>query len=154
MYNKSSNNSTEQTEGKFNSGIDTLMDISLILKELRNVSVRSHLQEFKEQLPIGRAQHIRVKLLRHLFIRSVPLIDKKLIPDLKKRIFALKVFWRSNGAGSDIKGEINKLVPPGYYEGYSPNLEDDVDEIIVDISIALQESGGYFMAAKDIDFNV
>jgi hypothetical protein len=138
-------------EGKFSAGIDTLKDLFLILKQIRDVTINGHLPEYSHILNPGKAQHVKAKLLKQFFIRAAPLMNNDDIPELRKRINNIKLSWMSSGLGSPINALNNAPVPKGYYEAFNPKFEEDMDELQLDIVLILQESGKYFMPDKERD---
>lgn len=146
-------------EGRFNFGIDNLYEISGILKKIRDMSVNPHFKENEYVLPLGKAQHIKAKLLRQLFNRIAPLINQKeyikkedegktLVDKFRQRILNIKVVWLSSNMGSPIVGQVDRAVPKGYYEAYNPQYDLEMDDIVLDLVLAMQEQGKYFMPSK------
>lgn len=137
-----------QNEGRFNFGIDNLYEISSTLKKIREVSVASHFKENEHLLPHGKAQHIKAKLLRQLFNRAAPLIEEEKVPEFRQRILDIKVMWISSNLGNPIIGQVDRAVPKGYYESYNPAYDLQIDDIVLDLVLAMQKNGKYFMPSK------
>lgn len=145
--------SPDGEEGKFNAGIDTLKDISSIFKEIRFLSVRGHLPEYETILSLGKSQHIKYKLIKHLYIRALPLLKKDKTIDyrteIKNQIAKVKLSWLPKGMGKRIDSDKNEAIPVGYYEAYNPQYDSLLDDIVMLISERLQDSGKYFMPGKE-----
>ncbi len=128
----------------FNMAIATLQRIDLILREIKLISVGNSMQAYGFEMNMGLAQHTKLKLVKQLFIQSIPLFNPKQRDKQKK----------------EIQGMIDKIQPPiikhisrysrrGHYfsEGYSPDVEKQLDEVVIRIEEILQQEQ-YFMPPK------
>lgn len=149
VYNPAGENNNNEVVGKDNAGLRTLFDICDLMREIKNMSVRVHLPEYRTIMSSGQIQHAKAKLVKQLFIRSAPLIKKDKIPTLMQQFNNIKLSWLSKTVGRQIDATSYAAIPKGYYEAYNPRLEDQLDTFEIAIALALQESGKYFAVEKE-----
>jgi hypothetical protein len=134
---------TEKESAIFNMAIAQLQLINAILKQISTISCISSEErgEEKETLTPGKAQHGKYKLVRQLFLQSIPLLDKT-DGEWKKQTY------------EKIKAVKLKVIPQyanskivGYTEGFDPALENLLDDFVIDIIERLQVHK-YFMPPK------
>lgn len=131
----------------FNLALATLEKLSNMTKSYYAVSTGFSIDN--ENIPAmtkGQAQHQQYRILRQIFIQSVPLFDPKKHQiwknETKKKIFSMSNKLK---VGSKVDTIRNKTT--GYYEAFNPELENELDEIFLEILEKLQEKG-YFMPSK------
>ena len=135
----------DRSSAPFNMALFTLEKIHNILKLIAYTSAGLTNEEArgKDFLYPGRAQHTKYRLVRQLFIQSIPLINHKKNPKYKeymgKRIKKIKLT-----VGNLINSQ-KQIV--GITPGYSQSVDDELDNIMIEIQQKLQEEG-YFMPPK------
>jgi hypothetical protein len=122
---------TNANEGTaFNMGIATLMGINNILEDLSKLASVYHADLVNNQLS-------RVTMVKALYLRSVPLLGDD-VETFRKRIEVLR----------GISVDTNKLsASKGVTKVFSYALEQELDNLIIDIQLALQ-SKHVFMPSK------
>jgi len=130
----------------FNMALKTLEKVHNILVAIEKSSVYySNDGEVTILFKPGQAQHIKYRLVRQLFIQSIPLFDRKRddtqdwITEMGTRIKEVQLIYGNRFYD-------NKLV--GKFEGFNQDIDDELDDIVIEISQQLQIEG-YFMPPKD-----
>lgn len=93
----------------------------------------------------GEAQHLKVKLVKQLFIQSIPLFDKNTNEwqdKMLNRIRTIKPLFRTRYTFNG-----HKSIPSGIIEIYSQVIDDELDDITIEIQRELQQER-YFMPSK------
>lgn len=130
----------EEGTAPFNMALNTLEKIHKILLSIFLVS--SRIVESQE-LSEGEAQHMKYRLVRQLYIQSVPLLRAKNIDEWKEQTWKLikeiKLKWKPIKDGDGFVRD--------YVEAIDPEIEDTLDDITKFIEEKLQEEG-YFMPPK------
>ena len=137
----------EQTpEGKFNISIQILLDINQIIRDIKNISLRTSKPDNNpEYLPRGSGQKLKLKLIRNFHVQSTPLIkDEKTMDAIWKRIKAIKIKLRDTNMCAT---NVNHKDARWTYV-YSEDIENELDEIMIDIQKQLQKSK-LFMKLED-----
>lgn len=133
---------TAQGEGRFNIAIKYLLDISEILKDIKNISLRtSKPKDNDDYLELGIGQSLKLKLVRNLYVQSSSLFKTK--SETKKiwnKIKAIKIKLK------DTKKDFI-VAQTNWIPEYNSKIEDELDEIIISIEQELQLSK-YFMPKK------
>lgn len=133
----------DRTGAPFNMALATLEKVNNILKQIANVSVLfiSDDQGSSELSP-GKAQHMKYRLVKQLFIQSVPLFDTKkyeaFMHDILKDIRSIKLKYGN-------RYQNNRII--GKFEVFDQSVEDELDNITMDVQAELQKEG-YFMPPK------
>lgn len=136
--------SEEQKEGKFNIAVSYLMSINEILKDIKNISLRTS-KNSPDVLSTGRGQKLKLKLVRNLFVQASALIKeneitKKIWEDIK----SIKIKLEDTN-----KNDYNKNHSHADWKiAFVQSTEDKLDELIISIQKELQKSK-YFMPLKD-----
>lgn len=136
-------NRKQEPGAVFNMAISTLEKIHNILRNIAMVSVGFTIDSEETTLmDPGKSQHIKYRLVNQLFIQSIPLIDSNKYED-----------WKN-----DMKDRIRRIVPRygarysdckqvGSFEVFVPEIEFELDDIVIEIQEQLQKEG-YFMPSK------
>jgi len=127
----------------FNMALNTLEKVHNILKQIVLVSSGYFIERSGEDLTPGKAQHVKYRLVRQLFIQSIPLFDKETTKDWVEKM--RKKLWQIKPT---ISNNYKDNVVVSQFESYSEKLNDDLDDITIDIQAQLQLEG-YFMPPKD-----
>lgn len=134
---------SDEGTAPFNMALFTLEKIHNLLKMIAMVSAGLE-QETNQLLGQGKAQHIKCKLVKQLYIQCVPLLDpiknKQWKVDMLKRIREIKPLL---GKRIDRFGKFT-----GSFESFSSNIEDELDDVVIEIQERLQEEK-YFMPPKN-----
>ncbi len=114
----------------FNMAVASLMRIHDILKLITKYSMSS----FNTSLPPGPIQHMKYRLVRQLYVQSVPLMKKESKKPIKDTLNSIK---------------LSREVTPSknVTELYDHKVEMELDDCICEIEEALQVQG-YFMPPK------
>lgn len=137
----SSTSITNKVEAPFNSAIDCLIRISRILQKIERVSVEyilySDISAFR--LNAGQAQHIKARLVKQLFVQSIPLMtpNSKIIisNEIKKiKLSVKKSFDRTGTCGSSV-------------ELFDQTVDEKLDDLVIMIEEDLQRSN-FFMPPR------
>lgn len=147
--------SYEPAKAVFNMGISTLEKVHDILRAIIRVSAGLGSDNTLEVLPYGTAQHVKHRLIIQLFIQSAPLLNQKKgfkaklttvknetmewIDAMRDRIYNIELKWNKKEFDD---GRIT------YSEGYSAEIEKELNNITLDIQLKLQQEG-YFMPRRD-----
>lgn len=114
----------------FNMAVASLMRIHDILKDITKYSMSS----FNTNMPPGPIQHMKYRLVRQLYVQSVPLMKNDDKGPLVKELDSIQ-----------LKREVT---PTGVVtELYDHEVEKKLDQLICKIEEALQVQG-YFMPPK------
>ena len=133
----------EGNKTEFNMANSTLIRINDILKEIKDISIKTELIPNNQNfLSKGKGQHMKLKLVRDLFVQSLPLLPSDVIEPFKARIQSLKPQYRLVGYWDS--GEKKKSKEACYNTG----LEQSLDDFVIDLQIKLQKKG-FFMPSKD-----
>lgn len=129
----------EENKTEFNMANSTLIRINDILKEIKEISIRTELlPNNKSFLGKGKGQHMKLKLARDLFVQSVPLLSPEDINPFKIKIQSLEPeyciveTWKGKAKVSS----------------YNSQLEKILDDFIIELQIKLQKNG-FFMPSKN-----
>lgn len=138
--------SDDRTSAPFNMALFTLEKIHNILKKIAEVSVLiiTDSDSAAFSLSPGNSQHMKYRLVRQLFIASIPLLDTKKTSEWQEKT-ADKLFDIRRSLVYGNKYLNNKIV--GRFEAFNEDVEDILDDLVVEIEQKLQKEG-YFMPDK------
>ncbi len=132
------------SEAKFNMAIATLQRVDKIFEEIKRVS---SMAIGIPGITMGQVQRLKLTVMWQLFIQSIPLMDdtkleeNEKIEDIKARLD--KIVIKRKEIRSKRGGEVLR-----YEDLYDVNVEKELNNIEIDIQIALQKSGKYFRLPK------
>lgn len=132
--------SGEREGSVFNILLALLEKVNNILKRIAEVTVMGSHEG--GDINSGQAQHIKSRLVRQLYIQSIPLIDPDKDKDWKKEIWK-RILNIKLSYGKVIKNY--KIV--GRFERFSEALEKELDDITMEIEEKLQ-TYKYFVPSK------
>lgn len=133
----------DQQGAVFNMAIAQLQMLNGILKNIAMLGSVYFESGSEEELSPGKAQHIKYRWVRQLFIQSTPLLDIKTDAEWKKTTYE-KV---KNVKLTFLKKCRNNEVV-GYVESYNSEIENLLDDIVMEIQERLQ-CHKYFMPPKN-----
>jgi len=120
----------------FNMAISTLMRLSEILTDITKLST---MFDFSAETRQG----MKVNLIKQFFSQATPLLKPEAVKEFMEQVLNLKSvakpLYIRKGSYANLKGA--QVV-------YSPELEIQLDTIIINLQIKLQEQG-YFMPPKN-----
>lgn len=137
----------QQQGAVFNSGLANLELLHDITKNIVKVStLRSPVSEdMPGFIPKGKAQHIKYDLIKQLFIHSSILLkdDPKFFEQVKKSIFDMEKKLDYVKRVDTMK---NQTV--GVHEAYIPELEFELDNMLLLIKLKLQQLQKLYMPSR------
>ncbi|MGD2072162.1 MAG: hypothetical protein PVG65_01565 [Candidatus Thorarchaeota archaeon] len=137
------NKKPEESAAVFNMALATLQRLDIMLREIKLISIGNSMDAYGFQMSPGVAQHTKYKLVKQLFVQSIPLFNPKKKEEQKKEvqkmIDMINLLYIKN---VDRLGRLTSVV-----EGFNEIIEKQLDEIIIRIEEILQEEQ-YFMPPK------
>ncbi len=135
----------KQSEGKFNIAVSYLLSINDILREIKDISLKTSIRvvEHPNFLSVGEGQRLKYKLLRNLYVQAMPLVKGKKGNDMDK-------IWKMIKNVKLHRIDINKKkdgYDPFWVDVYTKDVENELDELILAIQVQLQNNK-YFMPLK------
>ena len=131
------------TSAPFNMALATLEKVNELLK--RYATISTFYFDGGVQMEKGQAQHTKARILRQIFLQSIPLFDIEADREFKEEI---------NKETKEIFNKlehINILNPErkviGKREHFNQDIENELDDILIKIEEKLQEHR-YFMPSK------
>ena len=112
----------ERLDAKFNMALATLQRLDTLLKEYSRISIQ----------PIynSETQMIKYKILRQIYLTTIPLLDLDDSKEIKKKIDAIQFKKKTENPDTFI---------------FSAEIDFKMDEILIDLQIVLQNKGKHFM---------
>jgi len=117
----------EENKSEFNMVTDTLARLGDTLR-LDN----------PEYISLGRGQHRKIKLVKDLFLQSIPLLDKKDIERFNNVLRGIHYFYGVYGTANG--KEFRK-------PRYNTEVEEELNNFLIDLQVALQ-TNGFFIPSK------
>lgn len=110
----------------------TLMRINNILQEIKDISIKTELHPNNvNYLSKGRGQHMKLKLVKDLFIQSVAFLPTKEVDVLWNKINSLKPEYRTT---SDYNNKYKVA-------HFNSEIEESLDLFLIEIQMKLQNKG-------------
>lgn len=133
----------------FNMGISTLMRIDSILKEIVNLDLKDIKTNEQTSFSKSRLQSVKLRLVKQLYINSVPLLSEKKVEgeeDLWEKLSKLNLITKKNkkkrwNEKDKEYIEVSSMV-------YDKELEQKLNDIIIQLQTQLQKKG-VFMPTRD-----
>ena len=134
----------DRRSAPFNMALFTLEKIHNILKRIAEISTAMNF-DGDIMFSLGQSQHMKYRLIRQLFIQSIPLFNKEKKDKIQwKESMAQRIGNIKLISGDKIKN--NQIV--GKFQGFTQEIEDELDNITIDIQETLQDEG-YFMPSRN-----
>lgn len=126
----------EQNSAPFNMALDTLKRLSDIFREFTQISMDL-------TIPDNLRQSKKISLVKSFFLNAAPLLQEDKVREFQPQVFSLKC--KEVKVVSRTEGKEDKV--SGFRIMFDQELNDKVDNLILEISLALQKEK-YFMPPK------